>query len=739
VRRWLRPFSAVYSAGLLGFSAFAPVQGAAAESAPTSTAAAGGSNIAPAEARQRLAELRAQIALADVQYHRDAMPEISDFEYDQLKQRAAALERAFPEIARSVPAVPEIGDDRTGLFQTARHRERMLSLDKTYAEADVRAFHTRVAKQLGREDLAYVVEPKFDGFAVSVTYERGRLVRAVTRGNGTEGDDITANALRIQNLPRGLPAGGEDDPAVSVPDLVEVRGEIFVPFAEFARVNAEREAAGEPPFANPRNLAAGTIRQFEPAEVARRGLRVVFYAVGACEPQSALPATQHELPDRFRAWGLPGIAPEQVWRASGGGELWPAIEALRRARPGFEFPTDGAVVKLDSLAGQRELGAGESAPHWAIAYKFAPDRVETKVRAITIQVGRTGVLTPVAELAPVSLAGSTVARATLHNRADLTRKDIRVGDTVYVEKAGEIIPAIVGVNLDRRPAIAAPFVFPEKCPACGAAVVKRPGEVAVRCANAGCPAQLRRRIEHFASPDALGIEGLGPVAIDALVESGRMKTLPDLYRLDHASLSSGTKLGEKAAGQILASITRSKHAELWRFIYGLGIPQVGVVASHEIANRAGSLEALLALPVDSSASGAAGSARREDPAWRATLAFLADPANRALLAEMRAAGVQPVAPGRPVDVRATVAGKVFVLTGTLPTLTRAQATAQIQSAGGKVTTTVSRTTTYVVAGAEPGAKLEQARALGVPVIDEAGLRKMLSAVDGREAGPDDAR
>ncbi len=699
--------------------------------APAAKLPASVARLSPEEARRELTEVRAAIARADALYHREAAPEIGDFEYDQLKQRAAELERAFPEIARSVPPVPEIGDDRSGLFQTVRHRERMLSLEKTYAEADVRAFEKRVAKQLGRDDLAYVVEPKFDGFAVSAVYEKGRLVRAVTRGNGAEGDDITANALALSNLPRTLRAMAADGTASVVPDAIEIRGEIFVPFAEFARVNAEREAAGEAPFANPRNLAAGTIRQLDPREVARRGLRVVFYAVGECVPLTALPATQHELPGRFRAWGLPAIAADQAWPARGGAELWGAIDALRRARPGFAFPTDGAVVKLDSLAQQRELGAGENAPHWAIAYKFAPDRAETQVRAITIQVGRTGVLTPVAELAPVELAGSTIARATLHNADDLARKDIRVGDFVYIEKAGEIIPAVVGIDLARRPAEAARFAFPEKCPACGAAVMRRAGEVAVRCSNEACPAQLRRRIEHFASAGCLAINGLGPATIDALVERGLVRNLPDIYRLRRAELLAVAKLGEKSADQLLASIETSKHAELWRFVNALGIPQVGAVAARDLARRCGSLEALIALGSNTAAAnGKSDGVDRADPAMRAATAYFAEPANRARVAEFVALGMQPrVAAVRAADAEpgAKAAGKIFVLTGTLPSLTRAQATEKIEAAGGKVAASVSRATTFVVAGADPGAKLEQARKLNVPVLDEAALLELLGA------------
>lgn len=639
-----------------------------------------------ADPRKAVAELRTEIARHDALYHRNASPEISDYDYDQLKRRLAALERQFPDAARAVPPLTEIGDDRSGLFKTVRHRERMLSLEKAYTEAELRAFHARLAKTLGREDLAYVVEPKFDGLAVSVTYENGKLVRAVTRGNGVEGDDVTANVLQIAALPRELRSG-------AAPQVIEVRGEVYVPFAEFARVNAEREAAGEALFANPRNLAAGTLRQLDAREISRRGLHIVFFAVGMCEPLNALPATQRELVARLKSWGLPAI--EQRWTPRGADELVRAIEACNRARAGFAFPTDGAVVKLDPLALQRELGAGESSLRWALAYKFAPERAETQVLAITVQVGRTGVLTPVAELAPVRLAGSTIARATLHNRDEIARKDIRVGDTVVIEKAGDVIPAVVSVNRAKRLPAAQPFVFPATCPDCRAAVVERKGEAAIRCANRACPAQLRRQMEHFASRDCVGIDGLGPAMIDTLVARGWVKETPDLYRLKRADLLTLGQNNEKSVDRLLAAIERSKRAELWRVIYGLGLPQIGAVSAKELARKVRTLEGLA----------------------------VAEPAQRAIISELIAAGVHPISPA----VTSTqFAGKNFVLTGTLPTLTRAQAEAKIEAAGGKIGSSVSRSTHYVVAGAEAGAKLEQARKLGIPVIDEAELLRILS-------------
>jgi len=522
--------------------------------------------------------------------------------------------------------------------------------------------------------------------------------------------------LAITGLPRTLRGPGQGAGAGVMPAVIEVRGEVYVPFAEFQRVNLEREAAGETRFANPRNLAAGTLRQLDASEVTRRGLAVVFYGIGACDPLTAYPTTQHGLHGKIRAWGLPGV--EEVWRAMGTAALWRAVQTVETARASFTFPTDGAVVKLDEMAWQREVGVGESAPRWAVAYKFASERAETRLRGITIQVGRTGVLTPVAELEPVTLAGSKVARATLHNRDEIARRDLRVGDFVYVEKAGEIIPALVGVNLARRPAEAVPFVFPTVCPACRTAVVQRAGEVAVRCPGAACPAQLRRRIEHFASKAGVDIEGLGPVMIEALVERGVVKELADLYRLRREDVAALGKNVSKSAERLLGAIEASKRVELARVIYGLGIPQIGAVAAKELARGCGSLEAVAAL---GNAAAPAGASAAE----RAATAYFAHASHRAMVADLIAVGMRPTVIAAGAGDRPLL-GKIFVLTGTLPTLSRAQATEKIEAAGGKVSGSVSARTDYVVAGTEAGVKREQARTLKVPVIDEAELLRMIA-------------
>jgi len=679
-----------------------------------------------AKAQQRIAELRAQVVRHDELYYRHAKPEITDFDYDRLKRELADLEAKFPEAAKAAGTdspTTKVGDDRLEGFSTYRHRQPMQSLDNTYSEAELREFHARLMKLLDREELAYVIEPKIDGLAVSVTYEKGKLVRAVTRGNGVEGDDVTANALTIHSLPHELKKG-KGSP---IPDVIEIRGEIFMTRAEFQRINKAREEEGLEAFANPRNLAAGTLKILDRQEVAQRKLEIVLYGVGFCEPAAAAGETQSGYHAHVRAWGLPGV--EKIWTANGADEMWAAVQKLDQLRHSFLYGTDGAVVKLDSLALQREAGSTSKAPRWAMAYKFAAERAETKLNAITVQVGRTGVLTPVAELEPVFLAGSTVARATLHNRDEIARKDIRVGDFVYVEKAGEVIPAVVSVNTARRAPECVPFVFPEKCPACGTRVVQLEGEVALRCPNYDCPVQVRRRVRHFASKACVDIEGLGEAMVDTFVEKGWVKSAADIYRLPgrREDLLSLGKSVEKSTDNLLAAIETSKHADLWRFIHGLGITHVGAAAPKDLAVRFGRLDALAEAKFEDFI-GEKKSSLIDGIGETMALAILNhfnDPRNRALVSELLALGVKPAAPAPRAAAGTALAGKTFVLTGTLPSLTREAAAARIEAAGGKVSGSVSKKTSYVLAGAEPGSKLEKAQALGVPVIDETEFLKLL--------------
>ena len=618
-----------------------------------------------AEARQRIAEFRAQVARHDELYYRQAKPEITDFEYDKLKRELADLEARFPQFKTAASPTQRVGDDRLEGFAAYRHRQPMQSLDNTYSEADLRAFHQRLVKLFGREDLGYVIEPKIDGIAVSLTYEKGVFVRAVTRGDGVEGDDITANAKTIKTLLKELKKPNPKGPnakTARLPDVIEIRGEIYMTLAEFQRINREREEAGEALFANPRNLTAGTIKQLDPSEVARRKLEVVLYGLGFCEP--AVAETQAEFHVLVHAWGLPGV--EKFWTARGIDETWAAVQELDKLRHKFAYATDGAVVKVDALAQQREAGSTSKAPRWAIAYKFAAERAETRLNAITVQVGRTGVLTPVAELEPVVLAGTTVSRATLHNKDEIGRKDIRVGDWVYVEKAGEIIPAVVSVNQNRRPKDAAAFVFPGKCPVCGTKVVQYEGEVALRCPNPDCPAQVRRRVQHFASKGGVDVEGLGEAMVDTLVEKGWVKSVADIYRLRRDDLLTLGKSVEKSTDNLLAAIETSKRAELWRFINGLCILHVGAAAAKDLALKFGSLEALAEAKRDDLLAIEGIGETMAD----AIRAHFNEPRNRALVSRLLALGVAPVAPARPAAGTALLADKSFVLTGTLPTMTR---------------------------------------------------------------------
>lgn len=652
-------------------------------------------------ARRRILELRTEIARHDELYFKQAAPEITDAEYDRLKRELRALEAAHPGWAAPADG---IGDDRSGSLPTQRHGQPMLSLAKVHTEAEWREFHARLAERLGRTDLAFVIEPKYDGLAISLTYEQDALVRALTRGNGTEGDDVAASVRRIAGLPGRLRGPG-------LPARVELRGEVYLELAEFARINAARLAAGQEPFAHPRNLAVGTLRSAGPGEAPAPRLSLVIFGWGAWEGTEA-PATQQAFHALVSAWGLPAVAGfDEAHTAEA---VWAAVEAFGRRRGRLAFPADGAVVKLADTALRDRLGADGTAPRWAVACKFAPERAVTRVRAITIQVGRTGVLTPVAELEPVELGGATVTRVTLHNRAEIARRDVRVGDFVEVEKAGEIIPALVGVQIARRPADTPAYEFPSHCPACGTAVTGGP---AVRCPNRGCPAQRQRRLEHFASAQAVDIPGLGPALVAALIRADLVGGPADFYRLRRADLLQLEGVGEKTADRLLAGIEHSKEGELWRFVHGLGIPEVGEETSRKLAALAGDLAGLARLE-EARLGGAVG------PAVATAVAdFLARPENQADIRALIAAGVRP---GAAAGARgAELHGMVFVFTGTLPGLTRARAAELVRAAGGSVRDSVSRQTDYLVAGEDAGAKLAEARRLGVKVISAEEFRRLV--------------
>ncbi len=660
---------------------------------------------------QRIAQLRQEIRRHDELYHRQAKPEIGDAEYDLLKRELADLEAAHPELPSEDSPSMAVGDDRVEGFASYRHLLPMQSLDNTYSKDEFFAFVARVAKGLEVEQALFTVEPKIDGVAVSLTYERGKLIRAVTRGNGVEGDDITANVAFIKTLPRELKGP-------NLPRLIEIRGEIFMRDEEFDRLNAERIEGGLEPFKNPRNLAAGTVKMLDREEVAKRQLDIMLYGLGDCQP--AVVSSQSEYHDQLKTWGLPVV--ERFWTVEGPERAWAAIEELEAAKAKFPYPTDGAVIKLDSFDQQDVLGATSKAPRWAIAYKFAAEQAETVLKRISIQIGRTGVLTPVAELEPVQLAGTTVSRATLHNQEEMARKDVREGDSVLIEKAGEIIPAVVRVVMEKRPAESGPFSFPAKCPACDTEVSKVEGEVAVRCLNIECPDQVRGRLEHFASRQCLDIEGLGEAVVDQLVAKGIVSTISDIYRLEYEQLLGLEKFAEKSARNLLAAIETSKGVELWRLLHGLGIPQVGASAAKDLAKAFGSVAAIASASLESlvAVDGIG------EKTASGIVAYFADEGNRAVIDSLFQAGMAPVVPVRPSEEEAVLAGKTFVITGTLPRMKRDEAKELIESKGGKVSGSVSKKTDYLLAGEAAGSKLAKAESLGVEVVSEAELLRMVT-------------
>lgn len=662
---------------------------------------------APDSPQATIRALRAEIARHDELYFKQAKPEISDAEYDRLKRRLQALEQAWPELA---VAESGVGDDRSGRFPTSIHRERMLSLQKVYSEAAWRDYHAKLTRQLGRPDLGFVVEPKYDGLAISVTYESGELKRAVTRGNGTEGDDVTANVRLIPGLPPRLqPVDG-----VSPPRLVELRGEVFLTYVEFARINASRTARGAEPYAHPRNLAAGTLKSTDPAELAERSLSIVIYGWGAWEGPDS-PASQQAWHAQVRAWGLPGVSTFAVGHSAD--EVWSAIQSMGQSRRELGFPIDGVVVKLDSVDLRNRVGADDHAPRWAVAYKFGAERAVTRLRAITWQVGRTGVLTPVAEFDPVELDGTKVSRATLHNASEIQRRDVRIGDYVEVEKAGEVIPAVVDVLIARRVADTPKYLLPETCPSCGAPVSANPGEVALRCSNLRCPAQLQRRLEHFASVDAVDLKGFGPATIAVLRQAGLLQSPADFYRLRREDLVRLEGIGARKADRLLAEIERSKRVELWRLLHGLSIAQVGPANAKVLAGAGGSLAGLGRMSKEQLVDAVGPSAAASIVAW------LARPEIQADSRELIGAGLGRETRESPIADK--LQGKVFVFTGALPGLTRNQATQRVLAAGGIVRESVSRQTDYLVAGEGAGAKRVEAERLGVTVLGAAEFRQML--------------
>lgn len=664
------------------------------------------------QAKQRIEELRALLAHHATLYYVYDAPEISDYEYDALYRELGDLEKAYPQFDSPASPTRRVGGAVLDKFEKVSHRVRLDSLADVFSHEELADFLAGVADQLGGEP-AYSVEPKIDGLSVSLIYENGRFVRGATRGDGTVGEDVTENLRTVMSIPLVLPE--------PLPYLC-VRGEVYMPKSVFAKLNEEREEEGQPLFANPRNAAAGSLRQLDSRITASRHLDIfVFnYQEGDLYMDGHAPKTHTETLDRLHALGF-RVLPHRAC-LTGTDAILSYVTDLGEKRPGFAFDMDGAVIKIDSLATRRTLGEGTNTPKWAVAYKYPPEQQITQLLDIEIAVGRTGVLTPTACLTPVRLAGSTVSRATLHNIDFIREKDVRIGDYVVVQKAGDIIPEIVSVCRDKRTGGEQVYEMPAVCPSCGQPVSRdADGEgAAVRCENPSCPAQRTRAIIHFASKDAMDIDGLGPQIVELLVKEGLVSDVADLYALKAEQIADLERMGERSAANLIAAIEKSKGAGLERLLFALGIRQVGAVAGEALAARFGNMQnCLQASKEDFAAVADIGEITAEN-----LIAFFARADVRVLIDRLAAAGVKmEAANAAPQDDR--FAGKTFVLTGTLPTMTRDEASRLIKAAGGKTAGSVSKKTDYVLAGEEAGSKLTRAKELGVPVIDEETFLKML--------------
>ncbi|MGE5507475.1 MAG: NAD-dependent DNA ligase LigA [Chitinophagales bacterium] len=649
--------------------------------------------------KERAAELRRLLSYHNYRYHVLDDPKVSDAEYDRLARELVALEERYPELRTADSPTGRVGGAVLPTFAAVTHPVPLLSLANAYSADELRAFDQRVRKWLGTEEkLAYVCELKIDGLSVALTYEAGRLALGATRGDGAQGENVTANVRTIRVIPEQL----------NQKWTVAVRGEVYLPRADFAALNAAREAAGESLFANPRNAAAGSLRQLDPAVTAGRPLKAFFYQI--LQLDGVAPRTQEEVLSFLDRAGLP-VNPE--WR------LCPDIEAViayceewEKRRPDLPYDIDGVVVKLNDLAATARLGATGKSPRAQIAFKFPAEQVTTTIEDITWTVGRTGAVTPTAVLTPVEVAGSTVGRASLHNEDYIRKKDIRRGDTVVIQKAGDVIPEVVEVLAHRRTGREAEFPIPTECPECGGALVRPAGEAVIRCVNPACPAQWREALIHFASRDAMNIEGLGPVVIGQLLELGLIRDPADLYRLTAEDLAQLERTGERSIQNLREAIARSKEAGLARLLFALGIRHVGETMARTLADHFGSLAAL------------AGATREEllqvpdvgEKVADSLLDFFAEPGNREVIRKLAEAGVV-MEQAQPAQAAAgPLAGKTVVITGTLPGFGRREAEEAVRAAGGKTSDSVSKKTDFVVVGESPGSKYEKALKLGVTII-----------------------
>jgi DNA ligase (NAD+) len=656
---------------------------------------------------KRIEELRAEIDRHNKLYYLEARQEITDQQFDALLKELIELEAKNPHLVTPDSPTQKVGGAPIEGFQQITHTVPMMSLDNTYSEEELRSFYQKLQKGLNRERIRCVIEPKVDGVAVTVRYEKHQLKYGATRGDGRTGDDITENLKTIKTLPIRIPS--------TAPASFEVRGEVFMTKAGFAKLNEEREGAGEARFANPRNATAGTLKQLDPRVAAKRPLDIVLY--GLADAGAASVASQSDVHRLLDQAGLRKA--DHIWTAETADEVVQAIRELDERRSSLPYETDGAVIKVDSITDQRELGSTSKAPRWAIAYKYQPEQAETKLLAVDIQVGRTGALTPVARLEPVFLSGSTVSNATLHNFEEIERKDIRVGDTVVIEKAGEIIPAVVEVKKERRTGNEVVIQSPESCPVCQALAVKDAEQVVIRCTNPHCSEQVKRRLEHFVHRGAMDIRGLGEQLVSQLVDAGLVRDPADLYDLTAEKLAGVERLGTKSIENLLAGLEASKNQPPWRLIFGLGILHVGASGARSLLEHFSSIEALAAAETEAlcQVQDIGGVVAPSIHQW------FRQESNVALIQRLRAAGLTMAQ--NVVEVASDkLAGSTWVITGTL-SRPREEMAEIIRSHGGKVSGSVSSKTTYLLAGEEAGSKLDKATKLGVKIVSESDFMQLV--------------
>lgn len=658
-------------------------------------------------AAARIEHLRAEINHHNRLYYLDAKPEISDQQFDALLRELQDLEAKHPELITPDSPTQKVGGAPIEGFTQIAHTVPMMSLDNTYSEEELRDFYQRLQKGLSREQVRCIIEPKVDGVAITIRYENGLLKYGATRGDGRTGDDVTNNLKTIKSLPLRLPK--------NAPQTFEVRGEVFMTKAGFAKLNEERAEAGEELYANPRNTTAGTLKLLDPRIVAKRPLDVVLY--GLADAGEADVNSMHEVHALLDKAGLRKA--DLIWTVNSADEAVAAIRELDEKRRALPYETDGAVIKVDDFGDQRELGATSKAPRWAIAYKYAPEQAETKLLAVDIQVGRTGALTPVARLEPVFLSGSTVSNATLHNFEEIERKDIRVGDRVIIEKAGEIIPAVVSVLKEKRTGHEHSIHAPTHCPVCGGEAARDAEQVVIRCTNPDCSEQVKRRLEHFVHRGAMDIAGLGSEKVGQFVDAKLIRDPADIYDLDELRLGGIERLGAKSIDNLLKGIRDSKQQQPWRLIFGLGILHVGASGARSLLDHFGSIDKLAEASIEelTQVQDIGGVVAPSIHAW------FRDERNQQLLARLRNAGLTFANP-QSEQLSDKFAGTTWVITGTL-SQGREEIAELIRAHGGKVSGSVSGKTTYLLAGDEAGSKLDKATKLGVKVLDEAAFRALI--------------